>query len=424
MLALVLAALVGTAPLPPDSAAVPRAVVADSLRRPAVLQPPVRVYPRLAPSALYSPNRGFGIGGGIGVENLFGNGTQLTADVRLQQRAQAAALSFYTGDPFDAPVYGFGSAEASTTQRRRYYGLGPFSDGNDELFLNHNEAQIEARLGVYPLGTSALLIQPGVRFLYDHLLGVDDRSPNSIDQAFATPGEAASRTAVESAIGQDRYGLSVGAEVGSDLRDWRAYPRRGTFGSVEVRRFFALDGSDLAYNRVAVSTIGYLPVRGRTTIIGRLNVVLTRGNDADGDGTEDPIPFYYLPTLDDRLAVAFQQDRLIGRDVAVGALGVRLPLVDFLGAYGIDGLVMGFLGNVYDSLPDQFSPAVSFNVETRPGDGGRAPLRPAVGLGLGLVNLDKERVVLGGLIGVGAGGVTLATLRIAYDLRDARPLFR
>ena len=45
-------------------------------------------------------------------------------------------------------------------------------------------------------------------------------------------------------------------------------------------------------------------------------------------------------------------------------------------------------------------------------------------LGLGLVNLDKETVVLGGLLGVGPDGVTLASLRIAYDLRDARALFR
>lgn len=391
---------------------------------PSAVAPPVRVFPRLAPSALYSPNRGFGIGGGVGVANLIGAGSRLTADVTLQQRAQGVAVALVTGDPFDAPVYGLASASAVTTQRRRYYGLGPFTDGDDEVYLNHDDAQLDARVGVYPLGHSGLLVQPGVRLLYDHLNGVDRRSPNRPEDVFTTANEQASLVAVRSVEDEDRYGVSVGLEVASDLRDWRPYPRRGTYASVEARRFFSLDGSGLAYNRLAVSTLGYLPIRGRTTVIGRLNVVLTRGNDADGDGAEDPIPFYYLPTLDDRLAVAFQQDRLIGRDAAVGALGLRVPVVDFVGAYGIDALVMGFLGNVYDSLPDQFSPAVSFDVETAPGADGRAPLRPALGLGLGLVNLDKERVVLGALVGVGAGGVTLATLRIAYDLRDARPLFR
>ena len=423
MLALALAATLALSPAPPDTLAADTSTAERGAATREAVAPPVRVFPRLAPSALYSPNRGFGIGGGVGVANLVGSGSLFTADVALQQRAQGVAAALYTGDPFDAPVYGFFSASASTTQRRRYYGLGPFTDGDDELYLNHDEGQVEARAGVYPLGHSGLLVQPSVRLLYDRLNGVDDDSPRSL-AVFDTPAEQPSREAVASVIDRDRYGLSVGVEVASDLRDWRAYPRRGAFASVEARRFVALDGSDLAYNRLAVSTIGYLPLRGRTTVIGRLNVVLTRGNDADGDGVEDTIPFYYLPTLDDRLAVAFQQDRLVGRDAAVGALGLRLPVVDFLGAYSIDALVMGFLGNVYDSLPDQFSPGVSFNVETAPGEDGRAPLRPALGLGLGLVNLDKERVVLGGLIGVGAGGVTLATLRIAYDLRDARPLFR
>jgi hypothetical protein len=32
--------------------------------------------------------------------------------------------------------------------------------------------------------------------------------------------------------------------------------------------------------------------------------------------------------------------------------------------------------------------------------------------------------VLGALVGVGAGGVSLAAIRVAYDLRDSRPLFR
>ncbi|MEL6616559.1 MAG: hypothetical protein AAFQ43_12525, partial [Bacteroidota bacterium] len=56
--------------------------------------------------------------------------------------------------------------------------------------------------------------------------------------------------------------------------------------------------------------------------------------------------------------------------------------------------------------------------------GGSVPFRPAVGFGLGIVNLDKERVVLGGLVGLSPEGLGLASLRIAYDLRDARPLFR
>lgn len=424
MLALALAALLAAPTVPPDTTLdvdTTRAVPAV-LGRPGVLRrDPIRVTPRIAPSALYSPNRGVGIGGGIGVRNLVGDGSTLTADLRLQQRAQGATVALFTGDPYAAPVYGFFSVEGTTTERRRYYGLGPFTDGADEVYLNHRGAQAEARVGIYPLGHTGLLVQPGVRVLYDRFTGVDDATPTPL-AVFDTPQAQASFQAVQSVTDVNRYGVSVGLEVASDRRDWRAYPRRGSFTSVEGRRFVALDGSDLATNRLAIATVGYLPLRGRTTLIGRLHAVVTRGNGAEG--TADGIPFYYLPTLDDRLAVAFQQDRLVGRDAVVGALGVRLPLVEFLGVYGVDGLVMGFLGNVYDDVVEQFSPAVSFDLETAPGATGRAPLRPALGLGVGLVNLDKERVVLGGLVGVGAGGVTLATLRIAVDLRDARPLFR
>jgi hypothetical protein len=379
----------------------------------------VRVVPRLAPSALYSNNRGFGIGGGVAVRNLVGPGSVATIDLRLQQRAQSLVTGFYSGDPFTARVYGFAGGEASTTQRRRYYGVGPFAQGSDEYFLNYDSALAEARVGVYPLGHTGLLVQPGVRLLYDRYKGLDEASPlQSLDSL-----DAVSRAAL-AVEDEARTGVSFGLEVASDLRDWRAYPRRGTLGSVEARRFYALDGSGLRFDRYAVSTVGYLPVRGRTTIIGRFNFVVTRSGDADGDGASDPLPFYYLPTLDDRLAAPYEGDRLVGRDVALGALGVRLPVVDFIGAYGIDALVMGFVGNVYDDVFRQFRPTLAFTSDTPPGSDVGVALRPALGIGIGLVNLDRERVVLGGLIGIGAGGVQLATLRVAYDLRDARPLFR
>lgn len=245
----------------------------------------------------------------------------------------------------------------------------------------------------------------------------------------AGPGSLAgfdepSRQAVEVANRQDRYGASFGVEVATDLRDWPAYPRRGMYATVEHRRFVALDETDLTLARYAGSAIGYLPIRGRTTVIARAVGIFTRSGDGDGDGQDDPIPFYYLPTLDARVATAFRQDRLTGRDVLAGGVGIRAPVFDFLGIYGIDAVVMGYLGNAYDNVFEQFTPRVSFREGSFLEDDGTAALRPSLALGMGLVNLDKERVVLGGMVGLGPGGVTAATLRIAYDLRDARPLFR
>ena len=435
MLAFVLAALLA---VPPDtSAAGPDSLAAppDSLTAASTAGDPgrpgqddprdddpparVRIKPRIAPSALYSETRGLGIGGGVGIENLLWRGSEMTLDLRLQQRAQGIALTVYTGDPYESTVYGTFSGTASTTQRRRYFGVGPFSDGDDDFFLDHNAASVEARVGIYPLGHTGLIVQPSARLLYDRFLGISDASPEQSTAALDPASVAALGAARD-----DRYGVSLGLEVGSDRRDWRAYPRRGTFAMLEARRFYALDGSDLRFTRVAVSTLGYLPIRGRTAIVARADLAVTRSDDADGDGAGDVIPFYYLPTLDDRLAAPFSADRLIGRDVAVGGLGVRVPVFDFLGVYGIDALVMGFLGNVYDNVFEQFRPTIAFESNVAPGSDAGAALRPALGLGIGLVNLDKERVVIGGLLGIGSGGIRLATLRVAYDLRDARPLFR
>ncbi|MEL6615343.1 MAG: hypothetical protein AAFQ43_06370, partial [Bacteroidota bacterium] len=80
---------------------------------------PVIVRPRLAPTALYSNSRGFGIAGGIAVENAGWQGSQTALDLRLSQRYQGIAFSLYTADPFESPLYGHVSAEATQTTRRR-----------------------------------------------------------------------------------------------------------------------------------------------------------------------------------------------------------------------------------------------------------------------------------------------------------------
>lgn len=382
--------------------------------------PGIQFRPRIAPSALYSSSRGFGIGGGVGIKNIAVTGTDLTVDLRLQQRFQSANITALSNDPYGSRFHVLFNVGGSTTERRRYYGLGPNTLRESEVNLFHDAAQAEIRAGYYPLGTTALYIQPGVRMLYDFSGGVND--PDS--QGSLADFDDKSRQAVEVANDRSRYGASIGLELATDLRDWPSYPTSGMLATVEHRRFFAFDDSDLTLARYTGSVIGYVPIRGRTTFILRAVGLFTRSGDADGDGQDDDIPFYYLPVLDDRVATAFRQERLSGRDVVAAGAGIRAPVFDFLGVYGIDMLVMGYLGNAYDNVFEQFSPSISFGEGNVLDDNGNASLRLSLGLGLGLVNLDKERVVLGGLIGVGPGGVTLATLRVAYDLRDARPLFR
>ncbi|OZC02352.1 hypothetical protein [Rubricoccus marinus] len=378
---------------------------------------PIQIRPRLAPSALYSNSRGVGIGAGIGVRNILFDGSDVTLDLRVSQRYQAIALSAFTADPFESAFFGTASFEASTTERQRYYGIGPYTTEENRLFLDYSSINAEGRIGAYPLGNTGLFLQPGVRFLLDKLREVDEDedSQGALDRL--ERDDPRSFAAVQNVLDETRYGISLGLEVASDLRDWRSYPRKGTFVSLEGRRFYAMDGSGLRFNRFAVSTLGYLPIRGRTALVGRSNLIITRAeNDAE-------IPFYYLPVLDSRLLAAYPPDRFVGRDVLALGGGIRFPIRDFIGVYGIDALVMGYLGNAYTDVFDQVSADVTFGQGALAEDG-RVPFRPALGIGLGIVNLDKERVVLGGLVGFSPDGISLATLRIAYDLRDARPLFR
>lgn len=379
--------------------------------------PGIVVRPRVAPSALYSASRGFGIGAGVGIENLAFEGTDVGIDARLSQRYQSIAVSAYTGDRYDEPVYGFVGVEAGTTSRRRYYGIGPYTGEDNRLFLDYGSIDAEARVGWYPLGHTGLFLQPGARFLLDRLRDLEPDRPGALERLAATDPASLAAVRDPNVREETRYGMSLGLEVASDLRDWRAYPRRGTFVSIEGRRFFAMDGSGLRFNRLAASSLGYLPIRGRTALVGRSTLVLTRADD------QQDIPFYYLPVLDAQLLTAYPPDRFVGRDVLALGGGIRFPIRDFIGVYGIDALVMGYLGNAYNNVFDEFEPSVTFKPGAIENDGG-APLRPALGIGLGIVNLDKERVVLGGLVGISPEGISLASLRIAYDLRDARPLFR
>ncbi|MDT0630503.1 hypothetical protein RQM47_12780 [Rubrivirga sp. S365] len=377
--------------------------------------PGVQVQPRLSP--LYSANFGLGVAVGATVENAGWAGSQIAVDTRLQARYQDATVAVFTGDPYHSRVYGLVAASGSTTGRRRYYGLGPNTLTANELYLSHDAVSIEGRVGLYPFRTTALVVQPGLRFLYDRSGGVNGED-SEIPLSTLDP---ASQAAVAVAADQSRYGLSAGVGVATDLRDDPGYTRSGTFALVEARRFVALDGSDLQLNRLSASATTYVPLGGRAAVVVRGIGVLTRRVDDDGDGA---IPFFYLPVLDDRVATAFRQDRLTGRDlVAVGA-GVRLPVLDALGLYGVDALVMGYLGNVYDDVFDQFEASVSFEERAEAAADGHAPLRPSLALGLSLVDLRAGRMLLGGVLGVGPGGVTAASLQVTYDLRDVRPLFR
>src|SRR5690606_19024154 len=157
---------------------------------------------------------------------------------RLSQRFQSAAVHVYTHDPYTAPLYGLVGGHVRTSSRQRFYGLGPASDRDHRLDLDFASGQVETRVGWYPLGHTGLLLQPGVRLLYDKLSGFEDADGDST--TFLDP---VSVRALQRLEGMSRYGASVGLEVGHDTRDRVVMTRRGVLAEASFRRFFALDDS-------------------------------------------------------------------------------------------------------------------------------------------------------------------------------------
>lgn len=417
-LCLSLAAPCGTAP--PDS--LPSVVAPDTLLAP----PPsvdedstrrVKIRPLFTPTSLYSSSRGFGIAGGVEVLGLTADDDRLRIETRLSQRLQNATVSYFTHDPYDSPVYGLVAASATTTTRYPFYGIGPRSLRGSKLFLDQLSAEATGRLGWYPLGHTGLLLQPGAQFRFDRLRGYEEAREGALALS-----DSASLAQLDALIGRpDRYGIQFGLEAASDTRDRFQSPRRGWLVQGGAHRFYALDGSGLRFNRFEASTygfvpaplhLGFLPERG--TVLARATAVVTR------QGGEEPLPYFYLPILDQELLTGYPPYRFVGRDAFSVGLGVRGTIAQFFGAVLVEGMTLAMLGAAYEDLFTEFSPRVTFDPEPVE-EGDSVPLRPSLAIGVSLVNIDWDRPAFGVLVGVGPEGLALAAFQIVYDLRTFRP---
>jgi outer membrane protein assembly factor BamA len=377
-------------------------------------RPPIVVSPRFQPAALYSASRGFGVGGGLGIENLGWAGSEIEVAARLSQRFQSASLYLYTQDPYTTPLYGLLGGYVRTSTRQRFYGLGPDSDRDARLNLDFTSAVVEGRLGWYPFGNTGFLLQPGARYLIDRLSGWEDADD---DATTLPPPEDLAH--LDRLTDSTRTGVSLGLEVSRDTRDRLVMTRRGALAEVSFHRFFATDDSDLRFNRAQARVFGFQPLIGeRVVAFGRAVVAVTRADD----GAE--LPFFYQPALDDALLSGYPGERFFGRDLFAAGAGVRFPFMDFFGRYGIDGVIVADVGGSYFDIAEQFTLSVSFDADEEVAEGEGVPLRPGAGIGFTLVNVDKDDDVANVLVGISPEGVTIAGFQVVYDFRDLLPLFR
>ena len=388
------------------------AEVAESVRR-------LRVRPVVSPSALYSGTRGFGLGGGIAVNGILAERDHLQIEGRLSERLQGIYGEYRTGNADRDALYLLFGATGWTTSRTRFSGHGPASNPDGELFLDRDVAQAEARLGWSPFGPRKLLLQPTVRLRMDRLNGFEEVEPGSFEQILPEDIDR-----LDTLQKDRRLGAEIALSVIRDTRNLRVLPSRGSYVQAELARFQTIDGSKLGFTRLqalgyafrpALFQVPFIPDRG--AIFVRASGVITR------DDGEDPLPWVYLPEASQDLLVGYPQGEFVGRDAVSLGVGARGVIAEAIGAFLVEGVGMALVGNAYDDVFRQFSPRVSFASGPVP-EGEAVPLSPSLALGVNLHFIDRERPLVGALLGVGPDGVTLASLRLVYGLADYRPRFR
>ena len=378
-----------------------------------------RVRPVFSPSWLYSASKGLGIGGGIAVDDVLARGDHVQVEARLAQRLVGGLGEYLTGEPGARRlVLGLGAA-GWTTSRTTFRGHGPRSDPDGRLFLDRVAAEAEARLVWSPAGPRGVRLQPAARFHYDRLRGVEPADGAAL--AAVRPDDLARLQALQ---GEGRSGVELALGVISDTRDVPAMPRRGHYAEAEAARFQAVGGSGLGFWRAQATALAFRPALFRIPFLPERGALFVRATGVvtrqDGDR---PLPWVYLPELDRDLLVGYPRSEFAGRDALSVGAGVRGVIGEAIGAFLFEGVAFGQLGAGYDDVFSEFTPRVRFTSDAV-GAGERVPLRPSLAVGLNLHYLDRERPVLGALIGVGPGGVALGSLRLIHGLGVYRPRLR
>lgn len=410
----------------PDTTFQPPAVVADTVDAGTEAVEEVvqdlaraRVRPVFSPSALYSPSKGVGVGGGVAVDGVLAPGDHVQVEARLAQHLQGGFAEYLTAEPGLNRWAGVLGVAAWTTTRTAFRGHGPHSALGNDLWLDRLAAHAETRLVWAPAGPRGVLVQPTLRGRFDRVRGVEERTAGA--RAAVQPDDLGRLAAL---VETDRYGAEVAVSAVRDTRNLRSMPSHGSYAQGEVGRFQALDGSGLGVwqaqatglaFRPALFRIPFLPERGALFV--RASGVVTR---QDGGGS---LPWIYLPELDRDLLVGYPRSDFVGRDALSLGVGARSVLGQGFGAFLVEGVATAMVGAAYDDVFSEFTPRVRFG-SNRSAAGERVPLSPSLAIGLNLHYLDRERPLVGALIGVGPGGASLASLRLVYGLGDYRPRLR
>ncbi len=377
-----------------------------------------RIRPIVSVGALYSSSRGIGIGGGFAADNIIGRADHLQVEGRVGQRILGAFGAYQTGVPERSTLFGLIGASVLTSSRFPYEGTSPESSPEGKLYLDRFEAEGEVRVAWQPLGLLGPLVQPFARYRTDRLRSYEEKRDGTL--AFVSQED---RAELDSLTGDTRTGAALGIGVLSDSRDNDGRPTRGAFVQGEAYRFFSTDGSGLQFTRGEALAYLFRPAPFRLPLQPERGAVFVRLAAAVTRQDSGELPFFYQPVLERDLLVGWPTRAYVGRDALSVGVGARGVVIRNLMAFRVEGTVIGMLGAGYDDVFRQFTPRISTS-NTAVEQGADVPLQPSFGVGLNLHYRDRERPLVGGLIGVGPGGITFTSFRLIVGLDRYLPTVR
>ena len=366
----------------------------------------VRVYPL----DVWGPRVGPGMGAGLIVHNLGRRHAQwlLTAAPALHE--QVATLSYASANPDRARQYVTASARALHTDRRWFYGLGPATSDDARLSFRQKTGRVQIGVG-QTFWDGRVHVRPQFTFQHIRTTGrtgdptaLSPQSQRHIERLQGGGPPGARQT-----------GVRAGAMVQYETRPTDKSSRPNFRVRGQWDRYVDLSGSALAFDQFDLMASGSIPVSHRHRLHLQTGLVRTWSRDAA------PVPFYQRPTLDGSVVPGWARSRFAGNDRLTATARYEFPLLDVSPLLSLDGRVGVHAAGIYDDLPAQFTPVLSFD-QTLASGAKTYPLRPSASFGLELRMPMRPRTQVNVALGVSPEGLSAVRLTLDRPLSLVRPI--
>lgn len=364
---------------------------------------------RVYPLDTWGPRVGPGMGAGVVVHNLGRRHAQWLVTAAPALHEQVATVSFASANPDRAQQYVIASARGLHTDRRWFYGLGPAASNDARLSFRQKTGRAQLGIG-QTFWDRRVHVRPHLTLQHIRTTGFTGdpaalslRSEQHVELLRGSGPPGARQTGV-------RAGMMVQFETRPS--DDSARPNLTMQG--EWDRYLDLSGVPLAFDQLDLKALVSIPVTNQHRLRLRTSLVRTWSRD------RAPVPFYQRPTLDGSVVPGWARSRFVGNDRLTATARYEFPLVDTPPVFSLDGHLGIHAAGIYDDLPAQFAPAISFD-HTLSSEASTYPLRPSASVGLQLRMPMRPRTAVDVALGVSPEGLSAVRLTIDRPLSLVGP---